>query len=151
MALDRKECSTCGVVKRLDEFQLNGRHQCKACKSLSNKKRSNSSLEGFLQHRLTGLRQRHKQKKYEGTPISLEYLVALYEQQRGICAISQLPMHITLDQSDLSVSPDRIDVTKGYIEGNIRLVCARVNLMRGALDDHDFVWWCRAVVNSNGN
>ena len=104
-----------------------------------------------MQYRLTGLKQRHKQNKYEGTPISLEYLVALYEQQRGICAISQLPMHITLDQSDLSVSPDRIDVTKGYIGGNVRLVCARVNLMRGALDDHDFVWWCRAVVNSNGN
>jgi hypothetical protein len=151
VAIDSKKCPVCGVVKSLENFQPSGRQQCRACKSLSNKKRSNASLEGFLQNRLTGLKQRHKRKKYEGTVVSLDYLLALYEQQGGVCAISSLPMHITLDRSDLSVSPDRIDNSQGYVEGNIRLVCARVNLMRGTLDDHDFVWWCRAVVRSSGN
>ena len=60
-------------------------------------------------------------------------------------------MHVTTEQSELSASPDRIDIEKGYVEGNIRLVCARINLMRNSLHDHDFIWWCRAVVNSNGN
>lgn len=151
MAPDSKECSTCGIVKSLDEFPTRGRQQCKACKSLGNKIRCNSSLSGFLQSRLTALKQRHKQKKYEGTPVSLEYLLALYEKQGGICAISNLPMHTTTDQSDLAVSADRVDISKGYVEGNIRLVCARINIMRGVLDDHDFIWWCRAVVNSCGN
>ena len=101
--------------------------------------------------RLTALKQRHKQKKFEGTPVSLEYLIALYEKQRGICAISSLPMHITTDQSDLSVSVDRIDINEGYVDGNVRLVCTRINLMRSTLNDHDFLWWCRAMVNSSGN
>lgn len=151
MAAARKKCTTCGATKSLDKFFSDGRSQCKACKSLSNKERGNASLEGFLQHRLTSLRYRHKQKKYEGEPVSLDYLLALYDEQRGICAVSHLPMHITLDHSDLSVSPDRIDTKKGYVEGNVRLVCARVNIMKGALNDHDFIWWCRAVVSSSGN
>jgi hypothetical protein len=151
VALDSKACSSCGLVKNLDEFPSSGRRQCRVCKSLSNKTRYNASLKGFLQLRLTSLKQRHKAKKYSGDIVSLDHLLLLYEQQRGICAISNLPMHITTEQSDLSASPDRIDTAQGYIEGNIRLVCSRVNLMRCTLPDHDFVWWCRAVVNNSGN
>ena len=151
MALDSKACSSCGLVKNLDEFPSSGRRQCRVCKSLSNKTRYNASLKGFLQLRLTSLKQRHKAKKYSGDIVSLDHLLLLYEQQRGICAISNLPMHITTEQSDLSASPDRIDIAQGYTEGNVRLVCSRVNLMRSTLNDHDLVWWCRAVVNNSGN
>ena len=150
MAPDSKKCSVCGDEKPLKNF--NGRRTvCHTCKHLKSRLRASGSLEGFLQMRLTSCKQRHRQKEYEGTPVSLEYLIGLYEQQRGICAISNLPMHITTDQSDLSVSVDRIDITQGYVEGNLRLVCARINLMRSTLDDHDFLWWCRAMVNSSGN
>lgn len=150
MATDSKACTSCGIVKELDEFVPN-RLQCKICKSQSNKTRCNASLRGFLQLRLTSLRQRHKAKGYDGETVSLDYLIDLHDAQRGICAVSNLPMHLTTEQSDLSASPDRIDITKGYIEGNVRLVCSRVNLMRSTLNDHDFVWWCRAVVNNSGN
>ena len=151
MALDHKACTSCGIAKSLDEFPADSRKQCKVCKTLGDKNRWNASVEGFLQLRLTGLRQRHRTKGYEGEVVSLDYLMRVYEEQRGYCAISQLPMHLTTDQSDLSASPDRIDITKGYIDGNVRLVCSRVNLMRSTLNDHDFVWWCRAVVNKSGN
>jgi len=151
MAADSKACTSCGIVKNLDEFVSKGRRQCKVCKSFANKARSNDSLRGFLQVRLTSLRQRHREKGYSGEPVSLDYLVALYDKQRGICTISNIPMQLTTEQSDLSASPDRIDITKGYIEGNVRLVCARMNLMRSTLKDNDLVWWCRAVVNNSGN
>ena len=118
---------------------------------MARSQRANSIVGGFLQVRLTALKQRHKNKKFEGEIVSLDYLVSLYEQQKGICALSGIPMHVTLDHTDLAVSPDRIDTSKGYVEGNVRLVCARANNMRGTLDDHDFVWWCRAVVNNGGN
>lgn len=150
MATDSKKCSVCGDEKPVKNS--NGRRTvCHTCKHLKSRERASGSLEGFLQMRLTSLKQRHRLKKYEGTPVSLEYLIGLYEQQRGICAISNLPMHITTDQSDLSVSVDRVDIAQGYVEGNLRLVCARINLMRSTLDDHDFLWWCRAMVNSSGN
>ena len=150
MAVGNKRCSVCGTEKQLKHFD-EGRTTCHSCKHLKSRERASGSLEGFLQMRLTSLKQRHRTKKFEGTPVSLEYLVALYEQQRGICAISGIPMHITTDQSDLSVSVDRIDINQGYVEDNIRLVCTRINLMRSTLNDHDFLWWCRAMVNSSGN
>jgi hypothetical protein len=150
VAAGNKRCSVCGTEKHLKHFD-DGRTTCRSCKHLRRRERASGSLEGFLQMRLASLKQRHRQKKFEGTTVSLEYLVALYEQQRGICAISGIPMHITTDQSDLSVSVDRIDINKGYVEDNIRLVCTRINLMRSTLNDHDFLWWCRAMVNSSGN
>ena len=60
-------------------------------------------------------------------------------------------MYATTDESDLAVSVDRIDNSLGYVLGNVRLVCSRVNLMMSNLDDAHFTWWCRAVVNHNGN
>ena len=101
--------------------------------------------------RLSAMKQRHKHKKFEGVVIGINDLQALYDEQRGICAISGLPMHVNTSESDLSLSPDRIDNDLGYTNGNVRLVCARANIMMSTLDDAHFVWWCRAVVNNIGN
>ena len=89
--------------------------------------------------------------EYEGEVITFEDIKLLYESQRGNCALTGLPMHATTDESDLSVSVDRIDNNLGYVLGNVRLVCSRVNLMMSNLDDAHFTWWCRAVVNHIGN
>jgi hypothetical protein len=97
------------------------------------------------------MRSRHRQKKFTGTVINFDDLKRLYDDQLGMCAISGLPMHITTEETDLSVSPDRINNELGYISGNVRLVCSRANLMMSAMDDAHFVWWCRAVVNHSGN
>ena len=113
--------------------------------------RANASVDGFLRMRLVSMKQRHKTKKFEGVLIRVEELQALYDEQRGICAITGLPMHTNTSESDLSLSPDRIDNTLGYTKANVRLVCARANLMMSTLDDAHFVWWCRAVVNNIGN
>ena len=45
-----------------------------------------------------------------------------------------------------NISIDRIDSTKGYIEGNIRLVCAAVNFMKHRMNDEELVWWCKEIV-----
>ena len=150
MAVGDYTCSACGIAKPVACFSKTNR-QCNDCRQEHYKLRTNSSVEGFLRRRLSAMRQRHKQKEYVGAVVSIEYLIALHDAQRGICAVSGIPMHVTTEQSELSASPDRIDIDKGYVEGNIRLVCARINLMRNSLHDHDFIWWCRAVVNSNGN
>ena len=150
MGPDSYTCNSCGITKPVACFSKTNR-KCNDCRRGLSKDRANSSVEYFLRARLSSMRQRHKQKEYDGDIVGIEYLTALYEEQRGICALTGIPMHVSTDHSDLSASPDRIDIEKGYIEGNIRLVCARINLMRSSLGDHDLVWWCRAVVNRNGN
>jgi len=150
MGTDSHTCNSCGITKPVACFSKTNR-KCNDCRHDSMLDLANSSVEGFLQRRLISMKQRHKQKQYDGTIVTVGYLKGLYDAQNGICALSGIPMHVTTKQSELSASPDRIDTEKGYVEGNIRLVCARINLMRNSLHDHDFVWWCRAVVNSNGN
>lgn len=150
MAARNQECTLCGVIKPISAFSLTNKI-CNPCRGKTAKQKINSSLEQFLKMRLSTLKQRHKGKGFEGDPIDLAYMTALYSQQKGICAVTGIPMHITTEESDLSVSPDRIDNTQGYIKGNVRLVCARANLMQSTLDDAHFRWWCRAVVHNGGN
>lgn len=148
MAAKNTACTACGVVKPPSDFS--GHHKvCNTCRGERNLISANSSLEGYLQLRLSKMRQRHK--KYSGDFVTLEHLMDLYKKQGGMCATTGLPMHYTTEESDLSVSPDRIDNSQGYIEGNVRLVCARANLMQSVLDDAHLLWWCRAVVNNLGN
>lgn len=112
-------------------------------------KESGETLDGFFRRRHKDLKNRHKRFGDAADPITKDELIALYLAQNGVCAITGLPMHATSKHKDLSASPDRIDNTQGYQKDNVRLVCARANLMRSNLDDHDFVWWCRAVIDTN--
>jgi len=145
-----QECTLCRTIKPASAFSLTNKI-CNQCRGKVAREKTNSSLEEFLKMRIGALRQRHKSRGYSGSPIDLPYIAELYADQNGICAITGIPMHTTTEESDLSVSPDRIDNTKGYIEGNVRLVCARANMMQSNLDDAHFQWWCRAVVHKSGN
>ena len=149
MEIDYKKCNVCGADKLLTSFVRNS-GRCSQCRYEADKKRHNATLSGYLTMRLTALKRRHKNANYPGVPVSLGDLLKLYDDQRGICAITGIPMHYTHGHSDMSISPDRVDRDKGYEDGNVRLVCVRANLMRSTLDDEDFAWWCRAVVNNLG-
>lgn len=150
MATGDKKCSVCGSIKSAEFFSAK-QSRCNACRVASTRYKGNLSIDNFLSLKLAGLRSRHRSKKFAGKPITLDDLRFLYDKQGGICAISGLPMYATTDESDLSVSVDRIDNGLGYVLGNVRLVCSRANLMMSNLDDAHFVWWCRAVVNHIGN
>ncbi len=58
--------------------------------------------------------------------ITHEYLMTLLVQQDYKCAISQVRM--THNKDIYTVSIDRIDSSKGYVEGNVQLVCKFCNL-----------------------
>jgi hypothetical protein len=58
--------------------------------------------------------------------ITKDHLMALWESQAGRCAISDKVMAHVASQMN-TVSIDRIDSDKGYIVGNIQLVCKAVN------------------------
>ena len=62
-----------------------------------------------------------------------EYVQELFEQQDGKCAITKTQMTIVWKNNKKKidqVSIDRLDNSKGYIEGNIHLVALGINYMR---------------------
>jgi hypothetical protein len=59
--------------------------------------------------------------------ITCQYLIDLYGAQDGKCALSGLQMMHTLG-NHASISIDRIDSKRGYLVGNVQLVCQFINL-----------------------
>ena len=70
-------------------------------------------------------------------------MIKLWEQQKGICAITGLkmlePVGYVASRVPLKLpktaSIDRINSKKGYIRGNIQWVCVFANLAKNTFDD----------------
>ncbi len=83
--------------------------------------------------------------------ISLEYMWGLFLEQNRQCALSWLPLTFPRrysclqDRKQATASLDRIDSTKGYVEGNVQWVHKDINLMKNALDEKYFKELCRHV------
>ena len=74
--------------------------------------------------------------------VSLEYLSNLYESQNHICAITG--RHIdSIDEASL----DRIDSSKGYIEGNIQWTTYQANVSKHTMTMEELYQFCKDVLN----
>ena len=71
--------------------------------------------------------------------MSQKYMEDIYDEQKGLCAITKIP----LDNSTASL--DRIDSNKGYINGNIQWVHSIINVLKLNFDQSYFVDMCKKV------
>lgn len=78
--------------------------------------------------------------------VSNEYLWELFQRQDGRCALTgcQLIPH-RKESEEYTASLDRIDSTKGYIEGNVQWVHKDINYMKMDLSASRFIELCRGV------
>ena len=84
--------------------------------------------------------------------VSIEYLDDLYKKQNKKCALTGIEIYIRynhgkqrLDHNDGSL--DRIDSSKGYIEGNVQWVHKWINIMKWNLTQENFIKMCELVTN----
>mgnify|MGYP001238123490 FL=1 len=140
MVNDTRFCVECGVAIK----EQNRAPRCNKCRYKQQRSARDESHKTFLQHKLIKARARAKEKKLE-FDLNIKFLVTLYETQNGRCAVSGLPMTHSSENTDLSISIDRLDNDFGYTTDNVRLVCNRVNLMRNKLSVEMFDWWCRTL------
>lgn len=99
-------------------------------------------------------RLRSKKKKYDMN-ITVKYLKQLWDTQNGICPFTGwnllLPKctnHAWEVSTPMNASLDRIDNSKGYIEGNVRFVSYMANLARQSFKDDQLREFCKAVTNN---
>jgi len=82
-----------------------------------------------------------------------EYLLSLYDQQKGLCYYSGLRMEINGKKSGYHskfvISVDRIVPELGYTKGNIVLCCNCINTMRGMSTINEFIKLCKIIVDFN--
>jgi hypothetical protein len=92
-------------------------------------------------------------REYALTP---EYLWNLFLSQNRQCYFTGLsigfpPLNQSVRRTDLSTaSLDRIDNSKGYVEGNVRWVHKDVNKLRGAFTDEKFISLCTQIAIHQG-
>ena len=108
-----------------------------------------SNVRRFLGKKFAGTKStfRRKKRQKKDIQIDLDFLVSLYEQQDGKCAISQHPMTIKF-KCPYSVSIDRIDSSQGYIPGNVQLLCQTMNLAKNSFKNEDIIeFWNNRFIN----
>jgi len=140
----QKTCSRCGRKLPVEKFYKDKR-VCNNCRYVANKKTVSSGLRPWLQGRLRVAR-KNSSKRGVTVEIDENYLISIFDAQNERCAVTGLPM--TFDESEYAISIDRLDNSKGYVEGNVRLICRQVNLMRNTLTPERFQWWCKVISNN---
>lgn len=99
-----------------------------------------------------------KDKKFS---ITIEYAMDLFQKQKGICALSgqEIGFHTTPRYTKRgwrdsrwihTASLDRIDSTKGYIEGNVQWIHKDINWMKNRFSQDYFVETCIKISNYIG-
>lgn len=77
--------------------------------------------------------------------ISKEYLWDLYQFQEGKCYYTGLDISLNTRNNIKTASLDRIDSTKGYIEGNVKWVHKRINIMKNIFSHDEFINTCKLI------
>lgn len=82
--------------------------------------------------------------------ITREYLYSMWNDQKGLCAISQIPMTFTTGSGRIfsQVSIDQIIPGNGYIMGNVQLVCSGVNQLKSDWDMETVYFICQNIINN---
>jgi hypothetical protein len=119
----------------------------------------NSDSNKFWRQVAAHIRSRKNEKYVEpmwldsnGLELCANYLENLYKLQNGLCAITKLPMELSIGLGDTTVankaSPDRIDSSKGYEIGNIQLTLKWVNVMKLNYSTSEFIDKITLIHNS---
>lgn len=169
----RLHCAQCGKVvlrpkKEYDRQVRKGRdkffctHSCHYnFYGLSNPNpqnlHANNRRDGFTPFRWFLLRVRYragsKNQLREPSDLTLDYLKDLWSKQGGACPFTGWLLNLPLSTagswedpgSPRNASLDRIDDTKGYVQGNVRFVCVMANYARNTYSDQDLIGFCRDV------
>ena len=158
-------CHDCGEYKdisyfgRRSDMRLRDYHSgiCKECqikrkKNIEPQKDTSLKLKQVLNQRLLGAKERAIKQGLEFN-ITLDFLLSLWEMQKGICVLSGIQMTFDRYKGRIptNVSIDKIDRNKGYTTDNIQLVCMACNQIKSDWSEEEMYNLCKKIVNQYEN
>jgi hypothetical protein len=162
MAFCSKSCTAQKLTDK-EELKLRGLKGSKALspeqKRYINIQRKLKNLDEFSPFRLflNGSRKKgHRQ--YED--LTLQYLKEVWDSQKGICALTGVPMEIRATTLEVKKRPrtplwgaslDRIDSSKEYAQGNVQFVCKGANLMKNNHTNDEALKFVKMIIESRQN
>ena len=81
--------------------------------------------------------------------ICLQDITMLWNESKGLCALTGLKMTLTSSNSSYQVSMDRVDSDKGYEVGNIQLVCLGANRLKHTGTNDEALMFIRDMSRNN--
>jgi len=143
-ALFNWKCLRCDEIHGPTQYQDIKRNSAARCCSASSK--YGSIRWGFKNIPSAYMRSLHISAAKRGLSFSItsEYLYSVWEKQSGCCAYTGIPLELGTGEA----SVDRIDSSKGYIEGNVQWVLTKVNRMKWDSSEKEFLELCSLIVKS---
>ena len=144
-----KSCPSCNEEQSYlrKNYAVESEKLGKLCKKCSNRNPENNAHKGYYKDVLRASFV-HKYKTGAETrgiewDVSFEYLADLLIEQDFKCALSGED----LDAMEVSnnCSLDRIDNSKGYIEGNLQWVTSMVNMCKQGYTQDEFIDMCKKI------
>lgn len=88
-------------------------------------------------------------KRDARSELDIQFLTELWDKQKGLCAISGLPMTYKAGEGKVNtnVSIDQIIPGMGYTKDNVQLVTYSANLMKGTLTMAELYTMCEQILN----
>jgi hypothetical protein len=144
-----KTCRVCGTSKPCSDFYKK-KNNCKKCAIDRSARNSISYVplyERDIISRFKNLCTKAKGRTKEFSLVDQD-LFDLWGKQNGQCAYTKLPLLAAANQFN-TMSLDRVDSSKGYVVGNIQLVCAAINKMKQEYTEEVFLLFCLLVTQNS--
>lgn len=140
----------CGEIVIVDYQSLKNKKTktCGICPSIKGSKHGHWQGYGEISKDLFNSYKHSAKDRKIPFNVSIEYLWNLFLRQGKKCALTGWNIHFPpsyKERKNKTASPDRIDNSKGYIEGNIQWVHRDVNYMKLNLDNDYFIKVCKAI------
>jgi len=159
------QCSICNKIYERSYRNLNNTTKCKSCSQFINNKKKigkgHKTIGDLSASFVNGIKQKAKQRNIEFN-VSMDYLWNLFINQSKKCKLSNIDLNLYtynvwtstkksrhIDTSIMNASLDRIDSSKGYIEGNVQWVHKVVNIMKNTLSNDEFFYFCEQIYKNN--
>lgn len=144
-------CSAACSARGNSHGKGNAEHLRSFCGKVGRKRTAVSPFRPYL--RTAMYRHLHSAPPSWGAcDLTLEYLLDIWTRANGLCPYTGLPLvHRSSKKKNghwnpMLASLDRVDNSKGYVQGNIRFVSLIANVARNQFSDQQLVDFCRAVV-----
>lgn len=144
------KCELCGDIKPKRKPDVK-RGRIKSCGCHKNKGSNNGQWYGYeeLNGRTVGHYKKGAKTRSIEFNVTIEYLWNQYLLQDKKCPYTGIVLNLSPKNSDTrtpeNASLDRIDSSKGYIEGNVQWVLKRINSMKNDMSHNEFIELCSTI------
>ena len=148
----------CGVEKKISSGNMRHKNNV-SCGCHRNKKgETHNAFRGVgrLGNSVFNRFKIHAKKRHILFDLTIEDAWNIFEKQNGECALSGIKLELPTDYrynwfTRSNASIDRIDSNKGYSLDNVQWVTKKINMMKQANSQSEFIEMCKLVAKKFDN